>query len=68
MTMKTIKYTAYAIAGIAFGALYYIAGLSDHDAITIGSQLRWTIPLVIIMGGCVLIGSYIDQDKESDKK
>lgn len=54
--MKVIKRAAYVVAFLAFVGLYYIANLSDADALTLGEQLWWTIPLMVIMAGSAFVG------------
>lgn len=65
--MKVIKRIAYILAILAFGGLYYIANLSDADAITIGEQLWWIVPLMIIMTGSAFIGLGLEYLEAKDE-
>lgn len=65
--MKVIKRIAYIIAVLAFVGLYYIANLSDADAITIVEQVWWIVPLMIIFLGSAFVGLGIEYLEAKDE-
>lgn len=65
--MKVIKRIAYIIAVLAFVGLYYIANLSDADAITLSEQVWWIVPLMIIFAGSAFVGLGIEYLEAKDE-